>query len=298
MAGDWIKIEHTTPDKPEVVKLASILNIDQDAVVGKLIRVWVWADQNSVDGNDVSVTDSFLDRLTFCNGFSIALRNVGWLIGKNGCLMLPNFERHNGQTSKSRAVTNRRVSKHRSTCNASTVTNETHEALEKPLPEKRREEKSINNSHPYSEKPDLSVCVPPERLNPIPDSEAFAVFLKAICDLRPAWERVLPHGVEVGLAKELYESVKGTIKPSDMALLKAYLNDTKTPRDRNNEKFWRPEGRKSFIENFAGILTSADRWKKETKWKPFKAPVKQQQQEEAVSDEQAANIEDFRELLK
>lgn len=154
MAGDWIKLEHATPDKPEVVKLASILNVDQDAIVGKLIRLWIWADQNSVNGNDVSVTDSFIDRLTFCNGFSIALRNVGWLTGKNGCLMLPNFERHNGQTSKSRAVTNRRVARHRSTCNDVSVTDVTDEALEKPLPEKRREDNiATTTTHEVSQFP-------------------------------------------------------------------------------------------------------------------------------------------------
>ena len=63
MAGDWIKVEHTTPDKPEVVKLAGILGIDQDAVVGKLLRLWIWADQQSVSGNAITVTNSFLDRL-------------------------------------------------------------------------------------------------------------------------------------------------------------------------------------------------------------------------------------------
>ncbi len=140
MAGDWIKLEHVTPDKPEIVKMADILGIDQDSVVGKLVRIWIWADQNSVNGNAMTVTDSFLDRYTFCSGFSVALRNVGWLTGKNGCLMLPNFDRHNGQTSKNRAVTNRRVSKHRGDCNAGTVTNVTYEPLQKPLPEKRREE--------------------------------------------------------------------------------------------------------------------------------------------------------------
>lgn len=140
MAGDWIKVEQTTPDKPEVVKMASILGIDQDAVVGKLIRLWVWADQNSVNGNDVSVTDSFLDRITFCSGFSVALRNVGWLNGKNSCLMLPNFDRHNGQTAKNRAITNRRVANHRNKRNDESVTDVTDEALQKSLPEKRREE--------------------------------------------------------------------------------------------------------------------------------------------------------------
>jgi hypothetical protein len=54
MAGDWIKIEENTPDKPEVHKMASILGIDPDAVVGKLVRVWSWASQNC---NGDGVTD-------------------------------------------------------------------------------------------------------------------------------------------------------------------------------------------------------------------------------------------------
>ena len=113
MAGDWIKVEHTTPDKPEVVKLAGILGIDQDAVVGKLLRLWIWADQQSVSGNAITVTNSFLDRLVFCPGFAAGLVKVGWLNGREGLLSIPNFDRHNGQSAKNRANTNRRVANSR-----------------------------------------------------------------------------------------------------------------------------------------------------------------------------------------
>lgn len=160
MAGDWIKIEHATPDKPEIVKMSGILDMDQDAVTGKLIRLWIWADQNSEMGNGVTVTDSFIDRVTFCSGFSAALRNVGWLTGKNGCLTLPNFDRHNGQTAKDRANINRRVAKHRKKNNALPVTDVTLEPLQKPLPEKRREEK---NNTTY-----LNACA--EEINQFPSS--------------------------------------------------------------------------------------------------------------------------------
>lgn len=144
MAGDWIKVEHTTPDKPEVVKLAGILGIDQDAVVGKLLRLWIWADQQYVSGNAITVTNSFLDRLVFCPGFAAGLVKVGWLNGREGLLSIPNFDRHNGQSAKNRANTNRRVANSRKahhervakTCN----TNVTLEPLQKPLPEKRRED--------------------------------------------------------------------------------------------------------------------------------------------------------------
>jgi len=136
VAGDWIKIECTTPDKPEIVQIASILKLDQDAVIGKCIRLWIWVDNQSLDGNGLTVTEPFLDRLTYCPGFATALRQVGWLLGREGRLTIPNFGRHNGQTAKNRALTKDRVKKTRSECNASTVT--------KTLPEiEKRREKSI-----------------------------------------------------------------------------------------------------------------------------------------------------------
>lgn len=150
MAVDWIKVEHTTPDKPEVVKLAGILGIDQDAVVGKLLRLWIWADQQSVSGNAITVTNSFLDRLVFCPGFAAGLVKVGWLNGREGLLSIPNFDRHNGQSAKNRANTNRRVANSRKahhervakTCNE----NVTLEPLQKPLPEKRREDNTTTTT--------------------------------------------------------------------------------------------------------------------------------------------------------
>lgn len=145
MAGDWIKFDVTTPDKPEVVQMAAALGIDQDAVVGKLLRVWTWADQNTItcdgDRNAVTVTEQFLDRLTFCQGFAKAMVKVGWLLGSDGGYLFPNFDRHNGKTAKDRAQTNRRVAKSRASGNGASVTSVTQQALEKPLPEKRREEK-------------------------------------------------------------------------------------------------------------------------------------------------------------
>jgi hypothetical protein len=147
MAGDWIKFEHGTPDKPEVATMADGLRMDPDEVVGKLLRVWVWADQNSVKGNAVAVTEAFLDRLTRKRGFAAAMRAVGWLEGAEGALVFPGFCRHNGSTAKGRADTNRRVAEHRMR-NGKDVTNVTGEALQKPLPEKRREDEHSTSAPP------------------------------------------------------------------------------------------------------------------------------------------------------
>ena len=146
MAGDWIKIEENTPDKPEVQKMASILKIDPDAVTGKLIRVWVWASRScNADGvTDVTVK-ALLDRITCVTGFVDSMLQVGWLIQDGEELRFPNFDYHNSQTAKTRAKSNKRVAKHRNekrNCNGESVTH----AFQKALPEKRREEKNNINS--------------------------------------------------------------------------------------------------------------------------------------------------------
>lgn len=152
MASSWIKVEVITPDKPEIFQMADALGIDPDAVLGKLVRIWTWADQQTVDGNAGSVTKSVLDRLSFVSGFADALISVGWLTQEDGRLFFPNFERHNGDSSKKRALTNRRVTEHRKKSpesnakgNAGSVTS----AFQKALPEEEEEE-DIKNKPPLT----------------------------------------------------------------------------------------------------------------------------------------------------
>jgi hypothetical protein len=112
MAGDWIKVEGVTPDKPEVISIAATLSIDQDAAIGKLIRLWIWADQQTFNGNaggnGVSVTKAFIDRCTGVTGFADAMQKAGWLRMVNGRITFPNFDLHNGETAKSRALASKR----------------------------------------------------------------------------------------------------------------------------------------------------------------------------------------------
>ncbi|MBZ1582660.1 DNA replication domain protein [Klebsiella pneumoniae] len=165
MASSWIKVEVITPDKPEIFQIAEILNIDPDAVLGKLVRIWAWADQQTVDGNAGSVTKGVLDRIAFITGFADALIAVGWLAYDGNKLILPNFERHNGESSKKRALTNRRVAAHRK--------NETQKvtlaALQKALPEEEEEEEEevkdkIPPNPPRGREPKKSYPYP-EQLN-------------------------------------------------------------------------------------------------------------------------------------
>lgn len=113
MAGDWIKFELTTMDKPEVCQIADLADIDPDAVVGKLMRVWGWFDQQTEEGNAPSVSKKLLDRIVGVTGFCEHMKSVGWMVEADGLISLPHFERHNGKTAKNRALTARRVSNHK-----------------------------------------------------------------------------------------------------------------------------------------------------------------------------------------
>lgn len=115
MAGEWIKVEAETADKPELMRLARLLNLDRDTVLGKLVRLWSWFDRNSVDGHVDGVVDADVDALVRVDGFASALSSVGWLDFDNEqeWVSLPNFERHNGETAKKRVLKSKRQARWR-----------------------------------------------------------------------------------------------------------------------------------------------------------------------------------------
>ncbi|MFT0547473.1 conserved phage C-terminal domain-containing protein [Allopusillimonas ginsengisoli] len=152
MAGEWIKFEASTPDKTEVLAITVAMGWDDpDLTVGKLLRVWRWFDQQTIDGNAVGVTPALLDRLIGVSGLCEAMQSVGWLEVYDGGITLPNFERHNGKTAKNRALTAKRVANHKTNTsdNAKGNASNVNDAL--PREEKRREDiKALSGS------PDIS----------------------------------------------------------------------------------------------------------------------------------------------
>ena len=113
MAGDWIKLEAVTPDKPEIYGIAERLGCGHGEAFLACVRLWIWADQQSLKGNALAVTKTSLDRIGGVAGFAEALSGVGWLKDKDGRVALPNFDRHNGKTAKDRALTAKRMATHR-----------------------------------------------------------------------------------------------------------------------------------------------------------------------------------------
>jgi len=141
----WIKVEHSLPGKPKVMELAELLGIEADAVVGHLIRFWIWCDQNvSRNCPGFGGTKSGLDREAGRTGFCDAMIKVGWLTCKDGRFEIPDFDNHLSQSAKTRAEEakrkqNQRISRSdRDKC----PENVPPQAGHKGGPDKRREEEN------------------------------------------------------------------------------------------------------------------------------------------------------------
>lgn len=143
LAGDWMKIEKDTPDKPEILALARILSCSPDEAFGKCFRFWRWADSQLSNGNAPGVSEIEVDALVGRHGFADGLIKVGWLQVRNGSLVVPNFDRHMSESAKKRGLTAKRVSRFKERSGNDLVT---HDALA----EKRREEKSIGGKPPIT----------------------------------------------------------------------------------------------------------------------------------------------------
>lgn len=118
MAGDWIKFEHATLDKPEVLRTAEMLGVSRDTAVGIFIRYFVWLDKNLsglCPGLVRNVSRKSLDEVMHCPGFAACLECVGWATFDDSAwtLSVANADNHNGQSAKSRALDARRKSKGR-----------------------------------------------------------------------------------------------------------------------------------------------------------------------------------------
>lgn len=133
-------MEACTPEKSEVLAITAKMGWDDtDLTVGKLFRIWRWFDQHTTNGNADSVTPALLDRIVGVTGFCAAMQSVGWLDINEAGISLPNFERHNGNTAKNRALTAKRVAKNKANAKGNAAGNAGTVSGALPREEKRRD---------------------------------------------------------------------------------------------------------------------------------------------------------------
>jgi len=156
MAGDWLKMTHALPEKPEVLAIAGRTGMNRYEVVGRLFILWRWFDNNTVDGNAAGVTSVTLDECLFGysadTNFVEAVLAVHWLIEDEDGITAVKFDEHTSESAKQRAQTAKRVAKSKKNAkgNADDGEKVTHGALPGALPreEKRREEETPPASLP------------------------------------------------------------------------------------------------------------------------------------------------------
>lgn len=113
MATQWIKWTKGLTRKREVVAISSALGIGRHETAARLMEVWEWADDNTIGCHVPSVTETFIDEVAGVTGFANSMVSIGWLSVSEDGLTFPNFERHNGETAKSRALASERKRKQR-----------------------------------------------------------------------------------------------------------------------------------------------------------------------------------------
>lgn len=110
MVTPWIKLEHTTPDKPEILAIADMLGISQGDAFLACVRVWIWADLHTSTGSVPFLSPSALDKIGTQEGLGRAMIAVGWLETPPGevGIDIPHFETHMSQSAKARAQNSKR----------------------------------------------------------------------------------------------------------------------------------------------------------------------------------------------
>lgn len=114
MAGNWIKVEKVTPDKPEVALLARRLKVSHGDAFLNWFRVYSWADGVTADGRVRFLSASEADTLSgaipgTCE--ALASKDIGWLESDESGIIFANWDRHNGRSSKTRALDSERKNK-------------------------------------------------------------------------------------------------------------------------------------------------------------------------------------------
>ena len=143
----WIKMQHGLEEKPEVVQIALALNIHPVKAIGCLYKLWCWFDQHTTDGRIKGLDAKYFDGLTGMPGFAQATIDAKWLLMDGECLILPNFDRHNGESAKARALSQVRMSKSRSRYAGSATTAQQQRNESVTREEKSREEKKEQTVH-------------------------------------------------------------------------------------------------------------------------------------------------------
>lgn len=142
MSG-WIKLEKDLETDPRTLRIVATVwprnggalpsletrNGRVTQVVGALARLWIFADSHARDDNTLGMGADEIDQWLGLPGFCRAMPEDWMQIIDESSVELPNYQEKNGVEAKSRAVTQKRVERHRKKHERTTVTSRNGAAL-------------------------------------------------------------------------------------------------------------------------------------------------------------------------
>jgi hypothetical protein len=208
MSGEWIKMRLDLASDPAVIRIRRALGLDVDAVVGKLHRLWSWADAHTVDGTAEGLDLEWVDETAGAPGFGACMLASGWLEETPNGVRFANFDRHNGQSAKVRALAKTRMKRIRCADSATEA-----------QPEKRREEKRRRKDIP---------AAPVSTSRP---KTAASLSPKVAWSADAGWE-----GISEADRREWSEAFPGAVIDQELAKATAWLKANPTKAGKRN---WR-----------------------------------------------------------
>jgi len=104
MAGQWIKWEKGLVRKPEVIRIARTMRCTPQHAAACCMMVWEWAEDVTEDGVIQGMTAKDVSFAAGVEGIGEAMTLAGWLVETDDAIVLPNWDRHNSEPSKQRAL--------------------------------------------------------------------------------------------------------------------------------------------------------------------------------------------------
>ncbi len=264
--ASWIKVQVTLPESPKIFRLARLLGVGRMEALGYAVRWFCWLDTYCANGS-TELTESDVDALIGKDGITRAFCELEWAsVDAEGYVLVLDFDKHNGKSSKQRAENQARVAAFRErqeekdSCNAESVT--------RALPEGEGE--FTYNNQGCAGIAELNSVAPTEPA-PTPDvkDEGFRLWLAALCQAHPSASRSLYLAPDVlKAAKAAFLRFPAAVQSAE--LLTAYFKDSRLAEG----KFYAPRGQRKFFEDLEDVVSHAERWKKWAGWKPKKKAVK------------------------
>lgn len=162
MSG-WIKWEKDLEEDPRVKRMAAELKRTCNAipfshvtvVCGGLIRLWRYADSHIREDNTLDLGASEIDELVGIPSFC-SFMPPDWLREVDEhTVELPGFQEHNGVEAKKRALTQKRVARHRTNTKRESVTSSVTPALpDQDQTRPDQDQKKEGSSNPVPQKRD------------------------------------------------------------------------------------------------------------------------------------------------